>query len=301
MMREIDEQLDGLEPDLVIAPVGVGSFAQAVVSHYRQAGRASAVVTVEPDTAACIWKSFQYGEPISKVNTPTIMAGLDCGTPSKIAWPVLRNGVVASITISDYESHTACQRLNQLGVSAGPCGAASLAALLRMTPEERSQLNLNAQSTIVLLSTEATRGYETPYDVAISDPEELAHVLTQISSIKEPLSDAVDGETRVTRFVCAWLEHRDIDTHSIQLIERQPPVILELGRSISPDPLPLINGKAYGSTSQESKSNNQQVPIEMKSGLAAALIDAVNARRATGVSGTLFAAFPDEESAPAIS
>lgn len=62
MMREIDDQLDGRTPDLVVTPVGVGSLAQAVVVHFKAEGRSTAVLTVEPDTAACLWKSLKKGE-----------------------------------------------------------------------------------------------------------------------------------------------------------------------------------------------------------------------------------------------
>ncbi|MDO5501857.1 MAG: pyridoxal-phosphate dependent enzyme, partial [Actinomycetia bacterium] len=52
LLDEIDEEL-GRAPDLVVVPVGVGSLAQAVVSHYRRGGAGgSGVLAVEPDTAA---------------------------------------------------------------------------------------------------------------------------------------------------------------------------------------------------------------------------------------------------------
>src|SRR4051812_22351778 len=120
MLREVDLQLQGEQANLVIAPVGVGSFAQAVVSHFRREGSSTSVMAVEPDTAACLWKSLARGELTPQRTTPTIMAGLDCGTPSSIAWPLLRAGVEASVTVSDFESHQSALYLQSLGISAGP-------------------------------------------------------------------------------------------------------------------------------------------------------------------------------------
>ena len=43
----------GPDPDLIVVPVGVGSLAQAVVTHYRRPGRRRPrVLSGEPDTAA---------------------------------------------------------------------------------------------------------------------------------------------------------------------------------------------------------------------------------------------------------
>lgn len=54
-------------PDLVAVPVGVGSLAQAVLTHYRgrPAGPAPALLAVEPETAACVLASLDAGEPVS--------------------------------------------------------------------------------------------------------------------------------------------------------------------------------------------------------------------------------------------
>jgi threonine dehydratase len=166
MMREIDEQLGDQKPDFVIVPVGVGSFAQSVVSHYKAPGQHSKVLAVEPDTAACLYKSLAKGEPVAlETTTPTIMEGLDCGTVSSIAWPVLQAGVDASLTISDYEAHEACGLLQSLGVSAGPCGAAPLAALRRLTSSDKAALGLDRSSVVVLLCTEGHRGYDVPRSI----------------------------------------------------------------------------------------------------------------------------------------
>ena len=60
--QEVDDQL-GRAPDLVAVPVGVGSLAEAVVRHHRRpARRAPVVLSVEPDTAACVLASLAAGD-----------------------------------------------------------------------------------------------------------------------------------------------------------------------------------------------------------------------------------------------
>jgi threonine dehydratase len=174
MMGEIDLQLGDQKADLVITPAGVGSLAQAVVSHYKTEARSTKVVTVEPDTAACINHNLRSGRLQSIETTPTIMNGLNCGTVSTTAWPILKTGLDASVTISDFEAHEALLYLSTQGISVGPCGAASLAALRRLNPSDKATLGVDEMSTVVLLATEGERAYKTPLSHPV-DPSGLNH------------------------------------------------------------------------------------------------------------------------------
>jgi diaminopropionate ammonia-lyase len=84
------------------------------------------------------------------------MAGLNCGTVSSAAWPVLRDGCDAAVAVSDDETLTACADLDALGVASGPSGASTLAGLRAAlaVPERRAALDLPAEAVVVLLSTE---------------------------------------------------------------------------------------------------------------------------------------------------
>ena len=44
------------------------------------------------------------------------MAGLNCGTVSAIAWPVIAGGLDAAVTVSDDAARVAVTDLRQLGV-----------------------------------------------------------------------------------------------------------------------------------------------------------------------------------------
>jgi len=87
MSWEVDEQLGETTASLVVVPVSVGSFAQSGISLQSNTG-ATKTLTVEPDGAACLYKSLVKGEsPQIQTTVPTIMAGLECSTVSRLAWP----------------------------------------------------------------------------------------------------------------------------------------------------------------------------------------------------------------------
>lgn len=167
MFSEVDSQaadLVGRVPDVVVVPIGAGSFAQAVVMHYRRRGSSTQVLAVEAEVAACLHESLKKGESTAVVAGETIMNGLCCGTLSTIAWPILRQGVVGSITVTDLETHDAVRLLKSHGIDVGPCGAASLAALRSVMrySDVVSALRLGKDSVVVLLSTEGAREYVIP-------------------------------------------------------------------------------------------------------------------------------------------
>lgn len=167
---ETDEQLAALglgAPDLVVVPVGVGSFAQAVVSHYRGGGDdGGTLLAVEPDRAAGLVASLRAGKPVTVPTGDTIMTGLDCGTVSALAWPVLRDGLDGAVTVSDDQAAAAVADLARSGVDAGPCGAATLAAarLVLGQPGWREAIGLRSDAVVLLLSTEGRAANPVPED-----------------------------------------------------------------------------------------------------------------------------------------
>ena len=89
----------------------------------------------------------------------TTMAGLNCGTPSSLAWPLLRAGLDGAVAVTDAEAAAAADALRGGGVDAGPCGCASLAgARVALTgdgaAERRAALGVDGGSTVVLVVTE---------------------------------------------------------------------------------------------------------------------------------------------------
>jgi diaminopropionate ammonia-lyase len=148
LLREIT-----VTPDLVVIPMGVGSLAQAVITHYRSGPARPALLGVEPVTAAGVSASLRAGRRTEVSTSDTVMAGLNCGLTSSSAWPYLRDGLDAAITVTDFQALAA---MASIGVPAGPCGAATLAAarLTLTDPARRASLGIGEDSTVVLLSTE---------------------------------------------------------------------------------------------------------------------------------------------------
>ncbi|KAK8917402.1 hypothetical protein H634G_09023 [Metarhizium anisopliae BRIP 53293] len=306
MLREIDSQLNGTEADLIISPVGVGSLAQAVVSHYKRKACKTAVMTVEPDTAACLYKSLRAKKPVHVQTYSTIMAGLDCATLSPIAWPLLKSGVDASLTVSDYEAHQASQYLKSRHISAGPCGASPLAALKRLTRKDMADLGLGQDSVVVLLCTEGSRSYRIPMDVSVDDPIALTQALVRIDSSNPALGSVPGpGETEIARYIGSWLEHRDIETHWIEPTKGRPSIVgivrgsgggknlmfnghidtvTTLGYDDDPLGGEIKDGKLYGRGADD-----------MKCGIAAAM-SALAASKAQALRGdVIFTGVADEE------
>lgn len=168
MLEEVSDQLCALklaEPDLVAVPVGVGSLAQAVVAYYRgkEPRVLTSVLSCEPDSAACVLASLRAGELTSVPTASTTMAGLNCGTPTSLGWPVLHRGLDAAIAVTDVQAARAVQLLATLGVRAGASGAASLAGVEAAltgggSSRRRAELGLTDASIIVLLNTEGSAG-----------------------------------------------------------------------------------------------------------------------------------------------
>ena len=164
LFRELDDQLADLgieQPDMVLVPTGVGSLLHAGLTHYRVRGASAdpAVVSVEPVDAACVQASIAAGHPVSVATGHTIMAGLNCGTVSSLAWPSIHQGLDATATVTDDQVISAGRDLAGNGVPVGPCGAAPLAAartLAATGPTDARPLGhqVSARTTLLLIATE---------------------------------------------------------------------------------------------------------------------------------------------------
>ncbi|KAK1625057.1 diaminopropionate ammonia-lyase [Colletotrichum phormii] len=209
LVREAEQQVadHGLKPSLMVTPVGVGSLAHAVVSHCKSDGRDCAVLSVEPDTAPCLWTSLKAGKPVTVHTSRTIMEGLNCGTVSLTAFGDLRVGIDASATVSDFEAHEAVKYLQTKGVKSGPCGGATLPALRRLAQVNPRPACLSKDAVVVLLNTEGPRNYKIPLDVSTDDPASGA------------------GEGEIAHYITAWLQHRNFEAHWLEETQGRPSVV----------------------------------------------------------------------------
>jgi diaminopropionate ammonia-lyase len=165
ILWEVDHELGRRSeegPQLIAVQVGVGALAAAVVNYYRQPTRhlQPTIVSVEPLHAACLQASIEAGE-ITSIPGPhdSIMAGLNCGRPSMVAWPTVSSGVDFFISIGDNRAREAMRLLAQIGIIAGETGAAGLAGLLALltgpgNSQYRSQMDIDDHTRVLLLITE---------------------------------------------------------------------------------------------------------------------------------------------------
>ena len=163
LFEEADAQVAELgvaSVDLVAVPVGVGSLAQAAVRHYRSGAGAGVdagvpiVLSVEAAAAPPIIESLHAGQPVTVPTGPTVMSGLNCGTVSGNAWPVLHAGLDAAVKVGEDDAIRAVHDLEAFGIDSGPCGAATLAGVRALLRDIRARDAIGPDATILLLSTE---------------------------------------------------------------------------------------------------------------------------------------------------
>ena len=154
IFAEVAAQTTGAPPDVVMVPMGVGALTAAAVEH---APPDAAVVAVEPIDAACGLASAAAGHPV-EVPGPhrSIMAGLNCGNVSEIAWPIVHAGVDVFVAVADPAAEAAMRDLAAIGVVAGETGAAGLAGLAALTETPVPALDLAGAHVLIIVTEGAT-------------------------------------------------------------------------------------------------------------------------------------------------
>jgi diaminopropionate ammonia-lyase len=113
------------------------------------------MIGAEPTTAACVGASLAAGHPLelSEVQD-SIMAGLNCASPSLVAWPFVSAGLDFVATVEDDQARQAMRDLAAHGVVAGESGAVSLAGLGEALADLREAGAVHGTTTALLISTE---------------------------------------------------------------------------------------------------------------------------------------------------
>lgn len=162
MFFEIDDELaesGQQQPTLVALQAGVGAFAAAGLRHYRSRPAALPVrtVIVEPSSANCLMASARAGTLTSVPGPhPSSMAGLNCGLPSELVWPIIAAGTDIFVGVADSDAERAMRLYADNGIVAGESGAASLAGLLALTidPAAAAAAGLSSETRVLLVNTE---------------------------------------------------------------------------------------------------------------------------------------------------
>jgi diaminopropionate ammonia-lyase len=164
IFAELDAQLDGRAVDLVVVPIGVGSLAAAAARHFRATpGERPRLVGLEPIDAACALASARAGKPVTVDGDPSsIMAGLNCPTPSVDAWPQVAAAFDCFCAIGDEHVRRGMRRLAAEGLDRGGCAGGVVGGLVALLGDRahREALDLPVDATALLLLTEGVTDRE---------------------------------------------------------------------------------------------------------------------------------------------
>jgi len=150
--------------DFIFLPAGVGGLAAAGASFYtmKYGDKRPTLICVEPSDCDCFLESAKYGNgtPLpTRGSHQSIMAGLNCGIPSPIAWPIIRDAMHLFIAVTDNYAENAMRlyaKDNIISGESGSAGLAGLTALLNdpLLNQAKEKLNLDKNSRILLINTE---------------------------------------------------------------------------------------------------------------------------------------------------
>ncbi len=187
MMMELEELIHApREPliDFVFLQCGVGTWASSVVAYYRNRypKNMPMIVAVEPLNSDSLLESIRQ-ERVSKTkgSQQTLMSGLNCGTPSPLAWKILKDGVDLFLAIPDDYAIKAMQNLyfpfrSDTQIFAGESGAAGLGGLTALAYEEsleevKKKIGLNRQSRVLIFNTEGVTDPDSFEELIIRETE----------------------------------------------------------------------------------------------------------------------------------
>jgi len=171
MCKEAVEQMaeQNTTPTHVFIQAGVGAMSGAVVGYLvnRFRERRPRFIIMEPNNAACIFTSAAAGDGQPHAVTGdlnTIMAGLACGEPNLIGWPILRDFPSGYVRCDDYVAANGIRILaNPVGgdrpVEAGESGSVGIGLLDLLAnhtafKEIRQALNIGPDSKLLFFNTE---------------------------------------------------------------------------------------------------------------------------------------------------
>ena len=167
IVQQINPGKNNVPFDIVFLQSGVGSWAASVATYLQNSfvKNKPKTVIIEPTNSDCIIESIRKGEVTkTRGSQETIMAGLNCGTPSTIAFKTLQELGDVFISIPDIYAKIALKLYQDpLGkdpkIESCETGAAGLAGYLALVfsdelSEVRRFLKLSKNSRILLINTE---------------------------------------------------------------------------------------------------------------------------------------------------
>ncbi|MDO4662733.1 MAG: diaminopropionate ammonia-lyase [Tissierellia bacterium] len=171
MAKEAYEELkeQGKTPTHIFLQAGVGSLSSAVTGFFANVMKDNlpVITIVEPQKAACLYKTAVADDgklhPVTG-DMDSIMAGLNCGEPVTVGWPIL--SAYAKYFLSVDDIYAACgMRLlaNPLNddkkIVSGESGAVTSGVVYKLMTDERlknikEKIGLDQNSVVLCFSTE---------------------------------------------------------------------------------------------------------------------------------------------------
>lgn len=171
-------------PTHIFIQGGVGGVAAAVAAHLADlfGKMRPRLIVVEPERANCLLESARAGKPVTTVQQEsTVMAMLDCLSPSGLAWPILDAHADAFIDLPEEAAPAAMRRLafpeaGDRAIVAGESGAVGLAGFMAAMSEApvREALGLGLASRILVFITEGATAPSTYHRLVGLSPEAIA-------------------------------------------------------------------------------------------------------------------------------
>lgn len=170
MADEAIQQLHDTNSELpthVFLQAGVGAMAGGILGYLVDTLGADSFksVIVEPHAADCIYRSGDEGKIVNvSGDLDSIMAGLACGEPNPVTWPILRDSSSMFASVADEVTALGMRILgNPLNddtkITSGESGALGMGLLYLLSTHPKgksiaSQLGLNPNSNVLLFNTE---------------------------------------------------------------------------------------------------------------------------------------------------
>ncbi len=165
--REMESWLGKHPIDLILIQAGVGSWAASAAWYFNRISETTCpvLIVVEAFETDCILESIRRNRiTCTSKSGQTLLAGLNCGLPSQLAWNILKQGADAFLSVPDRICIEAMKRFyypsgSDPQIISGESGAAGLGGLMELLSSNDLQdakkgIGLNRDSKVLLFNTE---------------------------------------------------------------------------------------------------------------------------------------------------
>lgn len=159
----------GIFPSHIFLQAGVGSMAASVTAFFRNVMKDNPpkIIIVEPNKANCLYRTADANDGklhFVKGDLDSIMAGLNCGEPVTIGWPILESYADYFLSVDDIFTKIGMRVLaNNISddkkIISGESGAVTSGIVYSLMTDDslrnyREKIGLDKDSVVLCISTE---------------------------------------------------------------------------------------------------------------------------------------------------